>query len=346
MIDLRSDTVTLPSPAMRQACASAELGDDVYGEDPTVQRLQTLAAAMMGKEAALLVPSGTMGNLAALLAHCRQRGQRVLVGSESHIYHYEAGGASALGGLVYQTIPNLPDGTLDAPALQAAIQTVRDPHFAPPGLVCLENSHNRCSGAVLSPDDMARIHALTQEHGLPLHLDGARIFNAAVALGIDVRDLTRHVDSVQFCLSKGLAAPVGSLVAGARPFIEQVRYVRKMLGGGMRQAGIIAAAGIVALTEMVARLAEDHAHARMLAEGLAVLPGIALEPASVQTNIVIFTLTTPHLTAAQFCAALREHGILIGEMHGRGLRAVTHYGIGADDIAATLEAARHLLAAA
>jgi threonine aldolase len=337
-IDLRSDTVTLPSPAMRAAINEAPLGDDVYGEDPTVNRLEELAAEIVGKEAALLVSSGTMGNLAALLSHCR-RGESVLLGDESHIYVYEAGGASVLGGLPYRPLPTLRDGTLEGAALEAALATEEgNPHFALPGVVCLENTHNRCGGVVLRPEYMAHVHALAAARGLPVHLDGARVFNAAVSLGVDVRELTRHVDSVQFCLSKGLAAPVGSVLAGPRPFIERARRVRKMLGGGMRQAGIIAAAGIVALTEMVGRLADDHANARMLAEGLAALPGVQLDLARVQSNIVIFAM--PSAEAARgLIAGMAERGVLLSSMGGPLVRAVTHYGITADDIQHALTAA-------
>lgn len=344
MIDLRSDTVTLPSPAMRDAIARAELGDDVYGEDPTVNRLEELAAHMVGKEAALLVASGTMGNLAALLAHCTA-GQRVIVGTESHIFNYEAGGAAALGGLAYHLVPNQPDGTLEPAALQAALGWPDDPHHAPLGAICLENTHNRCGGTVLTPAYMAHVHALAQAHGVPLHLDGARVFNAAVALGVDVRDITRHADTVQFCLSKGLAAPVGSIIAGPRPFIDKARGIRKMLGGGMRQAGIIAAAGIVALTEMVERLAEDHANARLLAEELAHIPGIQIDLSRVQSDIVLFELASGHLPVEAFLAALRERGVLMGRMGQKGIRAVTHYGISAGDVRAAAAAVRAVLAA-
>lgn len=351
MIDLRSDTVTLPSPAMREATARAELGDDVYGEDPTVNRLEELAAEKVGKAAALLVVSGTMGNLTALLTHGR-RGERVIVGNESHIYVYEAGGASALGGLVYNTIPNLPDGTLDPAALSAALVRMNDSHRAPPGIVCLENTHNRCGGAVLTAEYMAGVHDQARAAGLPLHLDGARIFNAAVALGCAVTELTRHVDTVQFCLSKGLAAPVGSILAGPRDVIDRARALRKMLGGGMRQAGIIAAAGIVALNEMVDRLTEDHANAQLLAQGLAAIPGVTLDPARVQSDIVIFEVDTPAMNGdygqatatGGFLAALRERGVLMGSMGGRRVRAVTHYGISAADVHVAIGAVRGVLA--
>lgn len=343
-VDLRSDTVTLPSPAMREAIARAELGDDVYGEDPTINRLEALAAERVGKPAAVLVVSGTMGNLAALLAH-GQRGQRVILGDECHIYHYEAGGASALGGMAYHTLPTAADGSLPLDLLTAAAQSSSDSHLAPPGVICLENTHNRRGGTVLPLDYMARAHAVAREHNLPLHLDGARVFNAAVALDVDVTAITRHVDTVQFCLSKGLAAPVGSIVAGPHEFIARVRRVRKMLGGGMRQAGIIAAAGIVALTEMVERLADDHANARRLAEGLAALPGITIDLPTVQTDIVRFGLAETSLSVADFLAGMRERGVLMGGTGGRYIRAVTHYGIEPADIDRAVAAAREVLTA-
>ncbi|WP_298815445.1 low-specificity L-threonine aldolase [Chloroflexus sp.] len=342
-IDLRSDTVTLPSPTMRAAMAHAALGDDVYGEDPTVNALERLAAERVGKEAAVLVPSGTMGNLSALLTHC-QRGQRVILGNESHIYNYEAGGASALGGLIYHPLPTAADGRIDLDLLADAATRIDDSHFAPPGVICLENTHNRCGGVVLSPDYLAQVRELAQSHGLPLHLDGARIFNAAIALGVPVTALTAHVDTVMFCLSKGLSAPIGSLVAGPADVIARVRRVRKQLGGGMRQAGVIAAAGIVALNEMVDRLAEDHVHARRLAAGLAELPGIQIDLNRVQTNIVRFDLAHPRLSVSEFLAALRTHGILMGSMSSTSIRAVTHYGIEATHIERVISVAAEILA--
>jgi threonine aldolase len=333
VIDLRSDTVTLPTPAMRRAMAAADVGDDVYGEDPTVNRLEALAAGLLGKPAAMFVASGTMGNLASVLAHCA-RGQEALLGDESHIYNYEAGGASALGGVVLHPVRTAPDGTLPLDALEAAIHLPDDNyhlyHHAPPGVICLENTHNRCGGAVVPPRYFADVAAMAARHGLPVHLDGARLFNAAVATGLDVRAWTAHVASVQICLSKGLAAPVGSVVAGAGPFVNRARQVRKMLGGGMRQAGVIAAAGIVALTEMVERLAEDHAHAKILAEGVAALPGVSLNPAAVQTNIVVFQSGSVRAAAALVSAA-REQGVLVSDFGGGRIRMVTHYGITADD---------------
>ena len=341
-IDLRSDTVTLPTPQMRAAMAQAMLGDDVYGEDPTVNQLETLAAERVGKEAALLVPSGTMGNLCALLAHCG-RGDEAIVGDQSHIYHYEASGASVLGGIALHIVPTEPNGQLPLDALADAIRDPNDPHEAITKLICLENTHNRCGGVVLSPNYMQSVAAFAHEHNLSVHLDGARLFNAAVALGVDARILTQHVDSVMFCLSKGLSAPVGSMLAGDSAFIGRARRMRKILGGSMRQAGIIAAAGLIALEHMIDRLSDDHHNAQMLAQGLAILPGIDIDVETVQSDIVIFKLCDSHWTPATFVSTLAERGLLVGEI-GRGyIRAVTHYGIDANDIEETLERVRLIL---
>ena len=327
LIDLRSDTVTLPSPAMREAVARAELGDDVMGEDPTVNRLEALAAELMGKEAGLLVASGTMGNLVSVLSHCR-RGAEVILGDESHIYHYEAGGVSALGGCVLHPVPTGRFGELAIHDLESAVRpAASDIHAAPAGVICLENTHNRCGGTLLSVDYMASVRSLADRLSLPIHLDGSRIFNAAVARSCPAKDLTQQADSVQFCLSKGLAAPVGSLVCGNAAFIAQARRYRKMVGGGMRQAGIIAAAGIVALTEMVERLAEDHQNARLLAEGLAELPGLRIDLDTVQTNLVIFTARNGQIDSPTFVKRLATEGVKIGDLGGGRFRAVTHYGI-------------------
>lgn len=328
MIDLRSDTVTQPTPAMRRAMADAEVGDDVYGEDPTVNRLEALAAERMGKEAALFVPSGTMGNLISVLTHVR-RGQEVILGDQSHIFIHEAGGASALGGAVYHPVPTQPDATL---ALEDLAQAIRssDIHYAQPGVICLENTHNRRGGAVLPPEYVGRVDAFARDRRLPLHLDGARIFNAAIATGRPVTDWTCHVTSVQFCLSKGLAAPAGSIIAADREFIDRARRQRKMLGGGMRQVGVLAAAGIVALTEMVDRLEEDHLNARSLATDLARVGGLRLDPPKVETNIVIFTIPEGCPVNA-FVAAAREQGVLVSGVGGQRIRAVTHYGITRED---------------
>lgn len=338
-IDLRSDTVTLPSPEMRQAMAAAQVGDDVFGEDPTVNELEALAARVTGMEAALLVTSGTQGNLASLLAHC-QRGQEVILGDQSHIFQYENGSASALGGMVLHTVPTRDDGTL---AIEAIEQAIHPPahhyhfyHWAPPGVICLENTHNRCSGSILTPEYFAEVAALARRHGLPIHLDGARLFNAAVASGRPVTDWTRHVTSVQLCLSKGLAAPVGSMICGSAEFVDRARRMRKILGGGMRQAGVIAAPGIVALTTMVDRLADDHRNARILAEGVSRLPGISIDVTKVQTNIVIFSLPGS-AEAERFQGAAAEAGVLLSDFGGGRLRMVTHYGIGEEDCRAAVK---------
>ncbi|MGE0681867.1 MAG: low-specificity L-threonine aldolase [Candidatus Binatia bacterium] len=330
MIDLRSDTVTLPSPSMREAMHRAELGDDVMGEDPTVNRLEELAASLMGKEAALFVVSGTMGNLVSLLSHCR-RGAEAILGDQSHIFNYEAGGASALGGIVFHTIVTERFGELDLASLQRAIRPAEtNLHYAPAGVICLESTHNRCGGTILPLAYFQEVQAIADHAGIPVHLDGSRIFNAAVALHTNVKEFARYADSVQFCLSKGLAAPVGSLVCGRKEFIARARRARKMVGGGMRQAGIIAAAGIVALTEMVDRLAEDHQTARILAEGLADLPGMQIDLETVQTNLVFFGPQNPPPEGLSF--ALAREGVKIGDIGDGRFRAVTHYGISSKDI--------------
>ncbi len=342
MIDLRSDTVTLPSPAMRRAMAEADLGDDVYGEDPTVNRLQELAAEMLGKEAGLFVASGTMGNLVSLLAHA-PRGAKVILGDESHIFNYEQGGASVVGGLVFHTLPTEKTGELPLSRLEAAARRVNDSHYALPGVICLENTHNRCGGTVLSQAYARQVRAIADRESLPLHLDGARLPNAAVALGVSMRDLAAPFDSVQLDLSKGLAAPVGGIVVGSQEFIARAHRARKLLGGGMRQAGVIAAAGIVALQEMVERLAEDHEHARVLAQELAQMPGVRIDLDTVQTNLVVFRLDPERWTPAAFIAAMREHGVLLGGFGDDRLRFATHYGITRAEIDAALLAARRVL---
>jgi len=339
-IDLRSDTVTQPTPAMREAMARAVVGDDVFGEDPTVNQLEALAAARLGKEAGLLVTSGTQGNLVSLLSHCH-RGDEVIMGHDSHTYNYEQVGAAVLGGIAPRIVQNQPDGTLQLEAIEAAIMPEND-HFGVSRLVSLENTHNRRGGVYLTPAYTDAVAELAHARGLKLHIDGARIFNAAVAQNVDVKELVRHADSVTFCLSKGLSAPVGSVVVGSADFIKRARRMRKILGGGMRQAGVIAAAGIIALNEMVDRLAEDHANARTLAEGLAQLPGVTPEPT--YTNIVYFNVDHPHYTAPALQEALASHGVgVLALDHGR-IRAVTHYGIDADDIKETLSVLLQLLA--
>jgi threonine aldolase len=333
-IDLRSDTVTLPTPAMREAIYRAELGDDVFGEDPTTNRLEKMAAERVGKEAALLVASGTMGNLVCLLTHCG-RGEEVILGDQSHSFYYEAGGMSALGGIHPRTLANQPDGTLRLEDIEAAIRG-DDVHFPRTRLICLENTHNRCNGSALTPEYTDAVAALAKERGLAVHLDGARIFNAAVALGVDVKELTRNVDSLSFCLSKGLSAPVGSVVCGSKTFVAQARRNRKVLGGGMRQCGIIAAAGIVALEQMVERIAQDHKNARRLAEGIARIEGLSIDLTRTQTNIVYFELAAKRLAADRLATELGKKGVKLLPVGPCRLRAVTHYGISAEDIDLTL----------
>ena len=340
-IDLRSDTVTLPTPAMREAIYRAELGDDVFGEDPTTNRLEKLAAQRMGKEAGLLVASGTMGNLVCLLTHCG-RGEEVILGDQSHTFVYEAGGMSALGGIHPHTIANQPDGTMRLEDIEAAIRG-DDVHFPRTRLICLENTHNRCNGSALTPQYTEAVAGLAKNRSLAVHLDGARIFNAAVALGVGVKELTRSVDSLSFCLSKGLSAPVGSVVCGSKKFIAQARRIRKVLGGGMRQSGIIAAAGIVALEQMVDRITDDHRNARRLAEGIARIEGLSIDLTRTQTNIVYFELATERLAADRLATELGKKGVKLLPVGPRRLRAVTHYGISAEDIDLTLTALGELM---
>ena len=319
MIDLRSDTVTLPTPAMREAMYRAEVGDDVYHEDPTINRLQEMAAERLGKEAALFVASGTMGNAAAVLAHAG-RGEAVIVGNQSHIYHYEVGGASTLGGSPMVIVPNHPDGMLDPYEVEVSISDGSDEHSAPTALLCIEYTHNRCGGSVLSVEQVEHHTSLAHAHGLAVHMDGARIFNAAIALGVPASTLAHTVDSVMFCLSKGLSAPVGSLVAGSRDFIHRAHRMRKVLGGGMRQAGILAAAGIVSIEQMVDRLAEDHETCKQLAHGLADFPQIDINADRVVTNLVIFSVKNARqepLSEAEtkhFLAKAPEQGVLMGDI--------------------------------
>jgi threonine aldolase len=338
LIDLRSDTVTLPTPEMREAIARAELGDDVYGEDPTVNRLEAIAASMTGKEAALLVPSGTMGNLAAMLTHCA-RGTKVIVGSESHTNLYEAGGASALGGIVLAPIANTEAGELELDGLARELATSDDAHFAQPSLVVLENTHNRCGGAPVKLSHMAEVSDAAHRRKLPMHLDGARIFNAAVALETSAKDIASFADTVSLCLSKGLSCPVGSLLCGSREFIARAHRTRKVLGGGMRQAGIIAAAGVVALTTMVDRLAEDHQNARALAQGFALVAGLNVRAVANRTNMVVFDVDGDADAARRFAKAMKERGVLISMREATSFRAVTHRGVARADIDRAVAAA-------
>jgi threonine aldolase len=336
MIDLRSDTVTQPTQSMRHAMAAAEVGDDVFGDDPTVNRLEKIAAEKLGKEAALFVASGTMANLVSQLVHCG-RGEEIILGDRAHTFFFEQGGSAAVGSIHPRTVPNLPDGTLALADIEAAIRP-DNIHFPRTRLIILENTHNFCGGSPLEVGYLRSVRELADEHNLQIHIDGARLFNAAAALATEVKDLAAPADSVCICLSKGLAAPVGSVVCGTRKFIDQARRARKVLGGGMRQAGVIAAAGIVALTEMTQRLEEDHTNARSLAEGLAQIDGISLAPEQVRTNIVFFRITRNGLTAEMLAQRLAEKGVRLLAA-GPGLcRAVTHYQISAVDIEDALKA--------
>lgn len=338
-IDLRSDTVTLPTPEMLEAMMRADVGDDVYGEDATINQLQEMAAERMGMQAGLFVPSGTMGNLIAVLAHC-QRGDEAIMGNLGHTFLFEAGGISALGGVFAHTLPNQADGTLNLNEVEKAIRP-DDIHHPVSKLVILENTHNRCGGVVLSKEYTAQVGQLVHDHSLNLHIDGARIFNAAVASNLDVRELVAPADSVTFCLSKGLCAPVGSVLCGSNDFIQHARRLRKMLGGGMRQAGVLAAAGIVALEKMVDRLAEDHRRAKILAQGLNSIPGIIFEMGMPETNMVFPSLGAGVNTNPRpLSLALAKSGIKVGVVGDRKLRLVTHAWITDDDIEKTIAAFR------
>jgi threonine aldolase len=339
-IDLRSDTITLPSPEMREAMANAELGDDVFGEDPTVNRLQEMAARIMGTEAALLTTSGTQSNLVALLVHT-QRGNEAIVGDQSHMVYYEAGGAWAVGGVGLRTVRNDEKGRLD---LDQAERLIRpdDDHFPRTAMIAVENTHNRAGGTVLDEHDLAAVRRLADAYGLRVHMDGARIFNAAVALGVPVSRLAAYADSVAFSLSKGLGCPVGSVLCGTREFIREARRYRKMLGGGMRQAGVLAAAGIYALEKMVPRLREDHENARIAAEGLAAIPGVELSPPP-ETNLVYFRVAG--WEPRKFVRSMAEAGVLFFDEGGGRFRWVTHYGIEREDVEEAVARTRAVLAA-
>ncbi len=341
-VDLRSDTVTQPTPAMREAMAQAKVGDDVLGEDPTINRLEDLAASMTGKAAGLFMPSGTMSNLAAMLTHCG-RGDEVILGDKAHTVLFEAGGISALGGIHSRQIPNQPDGTLD---LQDIIAVIRpdDVHQPPTRLISLENTHNRCGGTVLSAAYTRSVGDLARARGIKLHIDGARLFNAAVAQGVSAKELAEPADSVCICLSKSLCAPVGSLLCGSADFIKGARRIRKQLGGGMRQAGVLAAAGIVALETMVDRLAEDHQRARLLAQGLQKIGGLKLNPGTPPTNMIFCELTDrAPFNAKQTATRLAEKGVKVGVVAERQFRMVVHYWIDDNGVDRTVQAFKEAL---
>jgi len=332
-IDLRSDTVTLPTEEMLEAIRHAELGDDVFGDDPTVNKLEELAAKKMGKEAALLVASGTQANLVSLMSNTK-RGDLVILEAESHMYWYEVGGLSAIAGLLPWPIESKL-GVLDPKDVEVAIRP-KDIHFPEPALICIENTHNRHGGTVVKPHQIKAVSEVTKAHGLKLYMDGARIFNAAVALKVDVKEFTKHVDNLMFCLSKGLSCPVGSIVVGNQEFIEKARKTRKILGGGMRQAGIIAAPGIIALEKMIDRLEEDHKNARLLADGIAKVDGLAINLGIVQTNMVHFDVGELGITANQFISELEENSVLALTLAENKIRMVTHRGIEKEHIEKTL----------
>jgi len=345
-VDFRSDTVTWPTPAMQDAMAAAELGDDVYGEDPTVNELETLAAALLGKAAGLFVTSGTQGNLIAALTHA-QRGDEAILGEDAHTFCWEAGGIAVLGGITTRPLPTDSRGRMALDRIQAAMR-VDNPHLPHSRLVLLENSSGGNNGAAIEPDYFAAVSALAQTHDLRVHLDGARLFNAATALGLDPTAITTHVDSVSVCLSKGLCAPVGSVLVGSEAFIHRARRHRKLLGGGMRQAGMLAAAGILALQTMTQRLQTDHDNAQTLAQGLAAIPGIEIDPAVVETNMVFFNLAEDVAMAPErLIETLRaDYGLYLGGYGDRTLRAVTHYWIEPPQVERLVEAVSAILATA
>jgi threonine aldolase len=341
-IDLRSDTVTKPTPEMREAMAEAEVGDDVYRDDPTVNRLEQLAAEMLGKEAAIFVPSGTMGNLIALLVHC-QRGAEAIVGNQSHIYLNEAGGMSALGGIQACPVANQKDGTLLLDDILASIRT-EDVHHPLTRLICLENTQNICGGVPLTAAYTRQVGEIAQHNGLLMHIDGARIFNAAAAQNVSVRDLVEPADSVMFCLSKGLAAPIGSMLVGTHKFIARARHIRKMLGGGMRQVGIVAAAGIISLEKMVNRLSDDHTRAKKLAHGLRQVNGLVVDEGSPYSNMVYMNLADGvKIDSRLICEKMQSLGLLLDAENSRRLRLVTHYGIDDQAVEKTISAFREIL---
>jgi len=339
LIELRSDTFTLPTAEMLAAIACASLGDDGYREDPTVIRLEKMAAARLGKEAACLMPSGTMANLACVLAHCPP-GSTALVGDQSDFLIYEDKGLAGGAGITIQPLATQPDGTLPLSSIEEQFSKAKAPGIA---VLCIENPHSLCGGVVLPNEYIHTVARFVHSRGARLHLDGARLFNAAVKSGISPAEIVRDSDSIQFCMSKGLAAPVGSMAVGGAEFIEKVRVKREMLGGNMRQAGVIAAPGIVALEQMVERLEEDHSNARRLAEGMARIPGLEVDLGTVQTNTVVFRVTDPRFGCRRFIEAARWRGLNVMDFQRGRLRAVTHYGITAQDITEALRIMEQVL---
>ncbi len=340
LIDLRSDTLTKPTEKMRRAMYEAEVGDDVYGEDPTINRLEELAAEKVGMEKALFVPSGTMGNQIAVMAHT-ERGDEIILESEAHIYYYEVGGITALAGVQPRLVPGK-HGIVNKEDIEKVLRS-KNIHYPETKLICLENTHNRGGGTITPLETMEKIKGLGIEKGISVHLDGARVFNASTALQVDVKDIIKHVDSVMFCLSKGLCAPVGSIIAGKADWIEKAKKYRKMLGGGMRQAGILAAAGILSITDMVDRLAEDHENAAKLAKGLSEVNKITIDLSTVQTNIVAFSIEKTDMQAPAFSNQLKKRGILANPIGPERIRMVTHNDVNADDIDSTLDTIKSMV---
>lgn len=333
MIDLRSDTVTKPTEAMRKASFEAEVGDDVFGEDPTVRKLEVTAAEMLGKEDALFVTSGTQGNQIAILTHCNP-GEEIIMEANAHLFLYEGASMSALAGVQPRTIQGI-RGAMDPVEVEAAIRK-DDIHFPKTSLICLENTHNKAGGAVLPWENMKAIYEMARKHDIPVHLDGARMFNAAVASGISVKEYASLTSTVQFCLSKGLGAPVGSILAGPADFIQKARKWRKRLGGGMRQAGVVAAPGLIALTEMVERLEEDHQNARKLAEGIRSIPGLTVE-SEVETNILLINVKDTNMNAEEFLSRLKENGVLAVPFGPTTIRLVTNKDFSGEEIPKVIE---------
>uniref|UniRef100_A0A0A9CTU4 low-specificity L-threonine aldolase n=1 Tax=Arundo donax TaxID=35708 RepID=A0A0A9CTU4_ARUDO len=337
VVDLRSDTVTKPSEAMRTAMAAADVDDDILGADPTAQRFEAEMAALMGKEAALFVPSGTMANLISVLVHCNVRGSEVILGDNSHIHVYENGGISTIGGVHPKTVRNNSDGTMDIDKIVGAIRH-RDGELYYPTtrLICLENTQANCGGKCLSVEYTDKVGEIAKSHGLKLHIDGARIFNASVALGVPVHRLVKAADSVSVCLSKGLGAPVGSVIVGSKAFIDKAKILRKSLGGGMRQVGILCAAAYVAVRDTVGKLADDHRKAKALAEGLKKIKQFTVDSASVETNMVFFDIVDPRISPDKLCQFLERRNVLAMPASSKSIRFVLHYQISDSDVQYTL----------
>jgi len=336
IVDLRSDTVTLPTAEMLEAMRTAPLGDDVYREDPTVNQLEELAAKKMGKEAALLTTSGTQANLVSALSQTK-RGEEIILEAEAHMYCYEVGAFSAVGGLIPRLVKGQ-RGVLTPKDIESALRPPNI-HFPPTSLVCIENTHNRAGGTVWTPSQTKAVFGFAHARGLKVHMDGARIFNAAIAQNIDAKELAQFTDSMMFCLSKGLSAPIGSIAVGDQEFVDSARRYRKMLGGGMRQAGVIAAAGIIAIEKMVDRLKDDHANAQILAKGLMSIEGISIDPTQIQTNIVVYDVSGLGIDGERWITKLNESGVKAGTLEAGRVRMVTHRGIERDDIEYALSVA-------